>query len=65
MPQEPTQASAGEIAVTPEMLQAGIQVLKRYISVDCEPIYSYEEVVEWIFRAMVRTRDEENSPKRH
>jgi hypothetical protein len=60
--QRERQASA-EIEVTPEMAAAGVKVLKRHISVEYEPVYSYEEIVERIFRTMAESLDVGNFPR--
>jgi hypothetical protein len=50
----PRQASA-EIVVTPEMTVAGVETLNKYINLDdARPIYSEEEIVEFIFKAMAQ-----------
>jgi hypothetical protein len=53
--QDRPRQSSLEIVVTPEMLAAGVQALNEYINMDdARPIYSEEEIVEFIFKAMAQ-----------
>jgi hypothetical protein len=55
------QASA-EIVVTPEMTAAGVETLNKYINLDdARPIYSEEEIVDFIFKAMAQHLDDGSS----
>jgi hypothetical protein len=41
-----------EFKITPEMIEAGAEELRRHVSVDRPPILPWEEVVELLLRAM-------------
>jgi hypothetical protein len=41
---------------TQEMIRVGISTLKRYICLEYEPIYPYEEIVEDIFISMSKAK---------
>ena len=57
----PRQASA-EIVVTQEMTAAGVETLKTYINLDdARTLYSEEEIVESIFKAMAQHLGDESS----